>query len=234
MAGHLENFVTTHIPVDRKLTFIGISYGFQIVTAMLDQAPDIGARTEHAISFVGFVRYSDFAMPLSYKVFLLHLGANPARRRIGAQVFRAGLRPGVLRMIFFFNRPFNLKFKNFNKAEARQYVDEQIWLWMINDHRTHGATAWDFFKKNDLTALRLPVDAIHIGVPNDHLINNKAVTSELTDMFRSLEVFELNLANHAPLDIDSPEKVLQLLPEGLISIFEVSANVSAITEAVAV
>ena len=228
LAAHLNHFVTEHIPASRQLTLVGISFGFQILTQALAEYPELAARTEHAVSFVGFVKYTDFSMPASYKVFLLHLAAHPARYKAGSLFFTAALRPGVLRMIFFFNRPFNTKFKDFDKAQAKEYVDQQIWLWMVNDHRTHGATAWDFFKKNDLTGLRLDADAIHIGVPNDHLINNKVVTEELHKMYRHVDVFDLHLPNHAPLDIDSPDKVRALLPDGLVAMMQTSKNAKAL------
>lgn len=228
MASHLAHFVEKHIPADRYLSVVGISYGFQIVTTMLANYPEITKRVEHAVSFVGFVSHRNLDLPTSMRIFMLELGARPARTRVGSKVFALMLRPGLFKVIFFFNRPFNTTLKDFDKKEAKRYIDDQIQLWMVNDHRTHGYTAWDFFKTADLTHLRPAVDVIHVGVPNDHLINNKVVMDELEGVYRNMYPFDLNLKNHAPLDIDSPEKVRELLPEALVTLIKSSRNETAV------
>ena len=228
LGGHLQHFINTRIPADRLLTFLGISFGFQVVANMLANDQIISKRTEQVISFVGFPTYKDFSMPLSYKGF--YLLAAFGRNRVGSSILRGVMRPAFMKSVYFLARPVNVKYKSLDKKEAATYVGEQTWLWMVNDHRTHAATAWDFWFKNDLTNLKIDADAVHIGVPRDHLLKNTQIAQELKGMFRNLEAMELNLANHAPLDVDTADKVSALLPATLKALLESSRNKVAITK----
>jgi hypothetical protein len=181
----------------------------------------ISERTEHVISFVGFPTYKDFSMPVSYKGFYLVAGFGSTY--IGSKVLKIVMRPTFFKVVYFLVRPINVKYKSLSKKDAASYVGEQTWLWMINDHRTHGATACDFWFKNDLTKLRIDVDAVHIGVPRDHLLKNSQIAEEMKHMFKNVITLELNLANHAPLDVD-------LLPATLKSLLTSSHNNTAVTK----
>jgi hypothetical protein len=130
----------------------------------------------------------------------------------------------LIAAVYSLTKPIQPKFKTLSGDEAKKYAKEQARLWLINDNLTHGVTAWDFFKKNDLTGYRLSVNAVHIGVPSDHLLNNSRIETELKEMFHALDIFQLKLANHAPLDIDSGDKVRKILPEGFRQSMKKSQN----------
>lgn len=223
-AGHLKHFIDEFVPAERKVTLLGISFGFQIVAATLEHYPELEKRVEQAISFVGFVHPDDFQMPKTYSIPLLYVMSNISRSWLGSKLTSPFLYEPVVIGIYHATKPIQVKFKSLPKAEADQYVREQAWLWRVNDTRTHAATAWDFFKKNDLTEYRIKVPALHIGVPDDHFFDNDRVSRELTEMFSELKMFELALANHAPLDIDTPEQVKKLLPSGLKQLLGTSKN----------
>jgi|GEM_PF-2882175 len=227
-SGHLEHFISEYIPKDRQLTLMGISYGFQIITSMLGNNKQLCKRVELAISFVGFVSYDDFSMPLSYTIFLKYFMSNVGRTRFGAFLFKITIRPALLKFAYFLARPTDVKYKSLSKTEAQTYVAKQTWLWMANDHRTHSATAYDFWYKNNLTSLRIPVDGIHICVPNDHLFKNSIISSELNQMYQTMTTLNLNLDNHAPLDVDTPRKVYALFPATLKAMLVESKNKTAV------
>jgi len=228
-AAHLNHFITEHIPADRQLTLLGISFGFQMITELVANYPAVAARTETAISFVGFVNPGDFDAPPLYTFILLKVLANGSRTRLGAGLFKLVVHEPVIVGIYRATKPIQAKFKTLSGPEAKRYAREQARLWVINDHRTHGATAWDFFKKNDLTMYRSNVPAIHIGVPNDHIFDNTKVAEELKAMYKEITIMELNLPNHAPLDIDTPEQVRAILPPALLPVLSTSRNDGAVT-----
>lgn len=229
-AEHLRHFLTEYVPRDRKVTLVGISYGFQMVTEMLQRYPELHSRIEQAVSFVGFIHYQDFRAPVPYSVRFLRLMSNVGRSSIGAKICSPFLREPAVVTIYRVTKPIQVKFKSLPKEDAKRYAKEQAWLWRINDGRTHAATAWDFFTKNDLTSYRIDVPAVHIGVPHDHFFDNERINAELESMYRSLTVFELALENHAPLDIDTPDKVRELLPPKLKKLIRMSANDGAVRE----
>jgi len=228
-SGHLKHFISEYIPADRQLTLMGISYGFQIIANTLGEDKELCSRVEMAISFVGFVSYRDFDMPLAYSLFLKSFLSNIGHTWLGGKILNMTIRPSILKLSYFIARPNDVKYKSLNKGEAKNYLSEQTWLWMVNDDRTHAATARDFWYKNDLTNLRIPVNGVHIGVPRDHLFRNSVIHEELEVMFQKMTLLELNLENHAPLDVDTEAKVSELFPATLKSMFMESRNGKAVS-----
>ena len=226
---HLKHFIDNYVPADRQLTLFGISYGFQALTQMLHDYPELNPRVEQLISFVGFPSYKDFHMPKHMSIPLKYILAGTGRTRLGAAFYDHVMSERLICFVYAATKPIQAKFKTLSGEEAKRYAREQAWLWLINDNRTHAATGWDFFCHNDLTDYRLDVDAIHIGVPADHLLDNSRVENELSHMFSKMTALRLNLDNHAPLDIDSADKVRELLPDGLDDIMKTSANQKAVT-----
>src|SRR5690606_3804312 len=144
-----------HVPDDRKLTLFGISYGFQMLVQLLNDYPELGPRIEQVVSFVGFVSPKDFHMPLRMSIPLMYMLCNTGRTRLGAKFYDMVMTERIIGAVYRLTKPIQAKFKTLSGDEARRYAREQAWLWIVNDNRTHGVTAWDFFKKNDLTAYRL-------------------------------------------------------------------------------
>lgn len=226
-AEHLNNFVDNYIPKARQITFMGISYGFQIVTKTLANYPDICKRTEVAISFVGFVSYKDFDMPLSYKILLMYCLTNFGRTRLGNRIMSPFISGPVLNLVLRMSKPFNVHYKTLQKNEVENYINQQIWLWTVNDNHTHAVTAWDFFKKTDLSDLKIDAAVIHAGVDNDHYFKNDRIVEELKNMYKDCQHFELDLDNHAPLEA-KPDEVSELIPDKLKVVLRKSKNKEAV------
>jgi pimeloyl-ACP methyl ester carboxylesterase len=214
-AGHIKHFIDEIIPQDKTLTLLGISYGFQLITETLNQYPELNTRVEDVVSFVGFVHHEDFHMPPSYSIPMLYMLAIPGRTWAGSKILGFLKSDWIIGAIYMITKPIQAKFKSLSKKEAKTYMAEQAWLWKINDFRTHAATGWDLCKRNDLTTYRINVPVTHIGVPKDHLIDNARVAEELKVIYNGFQTYDLNLAIHAPLDVDSRESVLDLLPKEL-------------------
>lgn len=227
-AGHLKYFLDTVVPEDRSVTLLGVSFGFQIITETLKEYPKLLPRIEQAISFVGFVSHADFHLPLSYKLPLIDFIGNISKSWFGSKVVELFLHDWIITSIYRLSKPIQAKVKTMKSSEVKKYASEQAWLWRVNDIRTHSVTAIDFIKRNDLTGYRINVSALHVGVPKDHLLDNGLVVKELAEIYKPFENYNLHLANHAPLDLDSREKVLDLLPEELRSKLKVSRNMKAV------
>jgi len=227
-ADYIKQFIDEIIPENRKLTLLGISYGFQLFTETLNQHPELNERVEEVVSFVGFVHHEDFHFPPSYSIPLLYLIANVGRTWLGSKIVGAFMQGWFIAIIYKLTKPIQAKYKSLSAEETKGFMEGQIWLWRINDIRTHAATGWDFCMKTDLTNYRVNAPLTHVGVPKDHLLNNERVVKELSEMFTPFESLELHLENHAPLDLDSREKVLALFPSALHSKFKRSHNEKAV------
>lgn len=227
-AKHLVNFIDKHVTHGRQLTLFGISYGFQIISETLHRYPRLYPRVEDVVCFVGFVQPSDFRMPPSYRLPMVYLGALPGKTWLGSKLFQAIIRKKVVVLAYLLSKPIQVKFKRLKASEAKRYAGEQADLWVLNDHRTHGATAWDFVKKNNLTGHRIPLNILHLGIPNDHIIDNDRVRQALKVMYQHLDAYDLRMEYHAPIDVDTPAKVRELLPEVLMKYWSKSRNIQAV------
>lgn len=222
-ADHLHHFITTCLPQHKRLTIIGISYGFQIVTQLLHDFPELQPRTEHVVNMVGCLSYKELDMPLSYKIPLIYLLAFPGRTWLGSTLFKLIARRRVIISVYLLTKPIQVKLRGISRKQAVAYADEQASLWIHNDPRTHGAAAWDFVTKNDLTQLKLPVDALHLSVPGDHIIDSSSVKHSMATVFRSFHSFDIALDNHAPLDLDADD-IEAIIPVELAKILKESDN----------
>jgi pimeloyl-ACP methyl ester carboxylesterase len=222
-ARHLQSFISQHIPDDRHLTIIGISYGFQIVAQLLNDYPNLQGRTEEVINMVGCLSYRELDMPLSYKIPLIYLLAFPGRTWLGSRVFKLIARRKVIIAVYLLTKPIQVKLRGVSRQQAITYADEQARLWVDNDPRTHGAAAWDFVTKNDVSHLRLHVNAIHLSVPGDHIIDSERVKRSMEQVFDRVHSFDIALDNHAPLDL-SADDIEAIIPKGLAEILKTSDN----------
>lgn len=227
-AQHLKNFIDRYVDPSRQLTLVGVSYGFQMLVEFLHSYPMYCQRVEQLISFVGFVSHKDFNMPKRVSIPLMYMLCNSGRTKLGAALYDRILNERLIMATYKATKPIQAKFKNLDGDEAKQYAREQAWLWLVNDNRTHGVTAWDFFKKTDLTAYRIDVEAIHIGVPKDHLLRNHQIEDEMSRMFSTFTAYSLHLDNHAPLDLDTAKKVQSMLPKAISDRLNTSVNETAV------
>ncbi|HIA91686.1 TPA: alpha/beta fold hydrolase [Candidatus Saccharibacteria bacterium] len=230
-ADHLNHFITTHIPDDRTITLLGISFGFQMVTELLSTYPKLTPRVEEVISLVGFVSHKDFSMKKTVEIPLMYGLCNIGRTRLGAKILDAlFLNNFFIPVVYKLTKPLNETLKDKNKEETNEYVRESAWLWVVNDTYTHGATAWDFFKTTDLSGYKLPVKGKYLSAPSDHLLNTEQIKASMRTMFKDFESHDLNVHGHAPLDIETEDHVLDILPQAIKDQFESSTNKTAVTD----
>ncbi len=229
---HVRHFIENYTDQNRKLTIFGISFGFQVAVEALHHYPELSERVEDVVSFVGFVSHHDFHITFSYSAGLIYILANIGRTWLGSEFLKFVMKERLIVGVYQLTKPIQVKFKHLKSEEAKRYAKEQAYLWVVNDIRTHGATAWDLARRSDQSAYRLDTPLLHIGVPNDHMFDNKLVVSQLQEMFPVTVSVDLQLENHAPLDVDTADSILGLLPEEAKAMFAKSHNQVAITRVV--
>lgn len=223
-ADNLENFINSRIGPEKIITIVGISYGFQVATQLLGTRPLLAERTEAIISFVGFMSYRDFVMPAAYNFWLKNFIGNLGRLKFGSKIIDVFTSAPGLRAIYLLSKRTNVRTKNMPKEEFKGYVDGQLDLWHNSDNRTHAATAWDFWHHNDLTSFRIRTACYHVGVPNDHLLDNKRIVDEMSVVYRPFEAFELGLDTHAPVDELTPDVIKGWFPDKIKTVLSKSLN----------
>jgi pimeloyl-ACP methyl ester carboxylesterase len=213
MADYLAAFVKMRYK-NRKITIVGMSYGFVVATRMLQRFPDIAGRVDLLVSLVGFAHRDDFTFsPIRYwfyrslgSVFSLPLASNFFRGVI--------LHPLILRTFYRQTHNAKRKFEGLSAEDSRRMIEVEIWLWRNNDVRTYMATSMSFLTlDNCKRTVDLPV--WHAGVKNDHFFDNNLVEQHLRVIYKDFHGMTIDISKHAPTVIASAKDAAPFVPAKL-------------------
>src|SRR3989344_5663274 len=181
----------------KRLTIVGLSFGFVVATRMLQRYPDLAKKVDLLISAVGFTHHDDFIFSrrrhMSYlyltKIFKHHLPAIFFRNVI--------LNPSILRLAYSRTNNAKDKFKTESKAERRAIMDFEIHLWHCNDVRSYMATA-EAFLTVDNCKKRIKLPIWHIVVDADRYFDAHRVEQHMRIVFEDFHGVRAKIDNHAP------------------------------------
>jgi pimeloyl-ACP methyl ester carboxylesterase len=214
LADYLAAFIKLRYK-NKKLVIAGMSFGFVIVTRMLQRYPELNKKVSLLVSIVGFAHRDDFRFSRPrYYTYLTF--ARIMKHRPQSWFFRyLALNSRVLR--FAYARTPNAKHK-FKLAEDSSDFDRlmevEIGLWQENDVRTWLYTTVEFFRL-DNCRVRIDLPVWHVAVKNDHYFDNSLVEQHLRIVFRDFNSTELDLKTHAPSVIADEKMAAPLFPPEL-------------------
>ena len=210
MADYLATIVKLRFK-NRRVTIAGISYGFIVVTRMLQRYPELAKKVDMLISVVGFAHHEEFVFSRN-RMFFYRLGARLFSQRVPAALFRnVVLHPMILRN--FYSRTHNAKhkFEGLSPEEAKTLTDFEIVLWRTNDLRTHMATSLSFlYLDNCIARVDLPV--WHLGVDMDNYFDNSLVEQHMRVIFNDFTYVKAPVEKHMPNVIAGKEESAKLFP----------------------
>jgi len=213
LADYLASFIKLRYR-NGRITVIGFSFGFLVVTRMLQRYPELEKRVDLAISLVGFSSKDDFTF--SKTRFRLYLaGARFFSFGMTAVFFRnVFLNPAVLKRVYHRLHNAKEKFKDLDAERAALMTEFETYLWRANDVRTHMLTTVEFFTV-DNTLKKLAVPVCHVGVPEDKYFDRKIVEQHLRMIFDDLTVYKAKTTSHSPSIIGEKEFASVLFPTAL-------------------
>lgn len=199
---------------NKRVTIYAISYGFVIVTRMLQRYPQIAKKVDLLISFAGFMHTDD----IQY---------NRSIRKLFAVIARIlATRPAVflIRYIGFNKSVLQKLYKTFPKSKRRMAeitpeefglsIDFEVFLWRNNDARTHWRTTSEFLKLNNLQSpIYLPI--VHVVSKNDHYLDNISVERHMRQVFSAYSQFSAPTKAHVPSVIAGKKEMAVMIPKGL-------------------
>ncbi len=213
MADYLATFIKLTYK-NKPITVCGMSYGFLVVTRMLQKYPDMTKQVQLIVSLVGFSSASDFSF-------------SPARHRLlsSASAILSMAPMSDIAKHFALTRPFitltytlsarrHVKMKDATKEERTRRIRFELYLWQCNDARTYFATSHDFLTI-DITHTTVSLPLEHVAVKQDQYFKKKVVINHLKKIFDSVRVYTADLPNHAPTVISDETEASNLLPNSL-------------------
>ncbi len=211
MADYLAAFVKLHYR-RRRVTIAGLSWGFIVVTRMLQRYPDLTKKVDVLISVVGFAHKDDFTFSgRRYRAYLF--ASRLLSRRFPAIFFKnVCLHPTILRLIYARTHNAKHKFAGASPAEFKKLMDMEVHLWHVNDLRTHMATSAAFLTVDNCQK-RVDLPVWHISVKGEKYFDNNRVEQHFRVIFNDFNQAQSKFDNHAPTVIASKAESAPLIPQ---------------------
>lgn len=220
MADYLAAFIKMRYK-NRRVSIIAMSFGFVVVTRMLQRCPELAKKVDILVSVVGFVHHEDFKLKLHTKL-LLKTGATICKRRVPAFFTRYVLfsRP-IIYVTYLLNGDRNIKMADSTFKEKLRRIKFEVDLWQSNDVRTYAHTGHDMLTV-DLCAHRKLIDITvhHVKVTEDRYFDNNIVEQHLNVIYSNVLVLQTKLKGHAPTVIGEADEAAPFIPRKLRSILK--------------
>ncbi len=213
-ADYLASFIKLRYR-NRRFKIVGISWGFVVVTRMLQRYPELVKRIDLLVSATGFAHYDDFQYSTfrrrSYRVATRLVAIRPI-----AFIFRVlCLNQFVIRQAYAHTYNGRHKFKDLDDpSRFNKLMDMETRLWSANDVTTHMLTACEFLGLNNCR-LQIDVPIEHICSTNDHYFENDMVTQHLQIIYRQVFIHEVDLEQHISSVIADKKEASYLLPKAV-------------------
>jgi pimeloyl-ACP methyl ester carboxylesterase len=214
LADYLAAFVKMRYQRKRRITIVGMSLGFTVVTRMLQRFPNLTKKVDLLVSLVGFVHRKDFSFSwLHYWTFMVL--AKLFNGRISSWFFREIiLHPFVLRTFYGKTPNAKHKFKDLSPEDHVRMMDIEVGLWRDNDVRTYMYTTRQIMTL-DNTHTRIDLPLWHVGVAEDHFFDNVSVERHMRMVFNDFIPMKINMTKHAPTVIADAKDAAPFIPPRL-------------------
>jgi pimeloyl-ACP methyl ester carboxylesterase len=216
LADYLAAFIKMRYKRGR-LTIVGMSFGFTVVTKMLQKYPDIAKRIDIVISLVGFTHHEDFHIKRRY--FNLFKYVSPLFTfKLPAWVVQHVIyRPALIRLVYWLVANSNEKIKDVDPETRKKLVDFEIGLWRINDVRTYMKTAREMFILN-LCDQQVALPVYHVAVDKDRYFNNHLVEQHMRVIYSDYSAMKSKMSGHSHTVIATAKEVAPFIPPKLRAI----------------
>lgn len=213
MADYLASFIKLRYR-NRRLTIVGMSYGFLVITRMLQRYPDIRKKIDDVVSICGFVHHEDFVFSPRRK-WLFKLGSRIFSWRLPALLFRnIGLHPSVIRAVYARTPNAVDKFTALDDLAYKENMDFEVVLWRRNDVRTHMFTTREFLGVDNCQKL-VPMPLWHVYIDKDRYFDADLVDQHLRVVFESVERVKARSKNHSPSIVATKKDASSYIPARL-------------------
>lgn len=209
-ADYLASFIKLRYK-RKHITIAGLSFGFVVVTRMLQRYPDLVKKVDLLVSVVGFAHKGDFTFTKSRYYFYRYSTALLSHR-LPAKIFRSFfLNKPVLNLAYSRTHNAKNKFDRMSKKERKATMKFEIHLWHCNDVRTQGSTGHAFLTlDNCKISIDLPV--WHVSVADDRYFDNHIVEQHMRVIFSDFHEVKSITDNHAPSVIAEMEVAAKMIP----------------------
>lgn len=198
----------------KRITIVAVSFGFVVVTRMLQRYPELTKKVDMFISIVGFMHKDDFIYKPRNRRIYSRVSRLFATRPVAVFIRYAGLNRFVLRYLYTQLPNSKRRMIEVSPEEFEKSIDFEVKLWQANDVRTHWLTTSEFLDL-DNCQYRIDLPVIHVCSKEDHYFNNDIVKEHMLVVFKRYRRFVANSKAHTPSILADKKAAGVLIPAGL-------------------
>ena len=198
----------------KRVTIIGISFGFLVATRMLQRYPELIGKVDLVVSIVGFMHRDDFLFKpqrrTDYRMLARFFGSWPV-----ALIIRYGfLNTFFIRKIYVRLPAGRRRQLTMDGQDFDTMMKFEVKLWQINDVRTHWRTTSEFLDiDNCKQPINLPV--WHVASSGDHYFNNHYVAQHMQVVFSDYHQAIMKSKAHTPSITGNKKELGIMLPPAI-------------------
>jgi pimeloyl-ACP methyl ester carboxylesterase len=198
----------------RRVTIVGISFGFIVATRMLQRYPELAKKVDLLVSLVGFMHKDDFCFkPLNQKFYQL-LAAFFSTPAIAFTIRYGFLNKPMIKALYARLPAGKRRLFDMDPEEFNLLIDFDTTLWHKNDVRTHWATTSEFLGFNNCTS-RIDLPVWHVASKTDPYFKNELVVQHMHATFTECNETFINTKSHTPDLLADKKQMGVLLPPKL-------------------
>ncbi|MDX1765982.1 MAG: hypothetical protein R3313_03450, partial [Candidatus Saccharimonadales bacterium] len=181
------------------VTVVAMSFGFIVLTRMLQKYPESRAYTKDIISVMGFGRWTDFTLSNRTRKTYIYI-SKLFRTKLGSWLVKTFVfNRVVLKLMFWIFSKFNPKYQQSlgEERKAGRAMEER--LWRSNDARTKFYT-WVSVLTVDLTItdIKIPLKVYNMYSKTDQYFDSQRVKQSLKKLYQDYVPSVANSTLHAP------------------------------------
>lgn len=198
----------------KRITVIGISFGFVVVTRMLQKYPELTKKVELLVSIIGFMHKDDFVYTPRKRQFFARATRLFAARPVPFLIRYIGLNRRFLNLLYAKLPQSRLKLLEVTEEQFMASVDFETKIWQANDVRTHFLTTSEFLQMDNCkTKVKLPIH--HVFSEKDQYFNNNIVKEHMLVVYSEYTGYEAKSKAHTPSILGDKKEMSVMLPTAL-------------------
>ncbi len=198
----------------KKVTIIGISFGFVVATRMLQRYPELVKKVTILVSLVGFMHRDDFVYTSRRRRFYVRATRLFATRPFALTMRYVAFNKPVLRLMYAKLPQSKLRLLEVSPEEFTASLELETKMWQLNDVRTRWLTTSEFLRVDNCDR-RVDLEVVHVASQHDHYFDNHIVEQHMKVTFTGYKQFVARSKAHTPSVLADKKATAVFLPQGL-------------------
>ena len=215
VADYLAEVLEREIP-EGQITLVGLSYGFVVITRMLERQTVIANRSDMAISLMGLVDGQDLAMR-GFKRFGAEVVTLLARTPVISVLYSAIVSSRWMLNLMY--RPNHPKMRALGRVKRAEFIEFESYLWRCNDLATWGRSLHELFHLS-ARAAQLPVPLFNIATKHDHWLDIATTEAHLRMEYAFVTTYSSDISNHGGVAYEDEQEAYAMIPREMATRLE--------------